>query len=361
MVEDITARKRAEEALKLSEKKYRDLFEHANDAIFIVDAEYRYRDVNRKAVELLGYTREELLGMGIFDVIPPDQKPRSREALRKLDTDGGYERFIGRLRTRDGRLIDVEVSSSAIEVNGEIIGSRDTVRDITERIQREERRIDDLRLVILMTISQHETSSLQELLGLALEGVVALSGSTLGYIFSTARRRGVLPQAWSKDVMDSCSLADPAAVCLMAKTGIWSEAVRRRQPIVINDFSAPHPLKKGCPDGHAPLARFMTLPVIVRQRIVAVVGVANKNDPYTDVDILQLRWMMDAVWTIAERKMAEQALKESQAMFRRLVDSNIIGIITMDDEKVVLANEIFLAMTGYSHADLEQGSCCGGA
>ncbi len=313
--------------------------------------------MNRKAVELLGYTREELLGMGIFDVIPPDQASRSQETLRKLGTAGGYEKFIGRLRTRDGRLIDVEVNSSAIEADGVVIGSRDTVRDITERTQRdEERRIDDLRLQILMTISQHETSSLQELLGLALEGVVALSGSTLGYIFSYSEETGEFSQqAWSKDVMESCSFADPAAACYMTKTGIWGEAVRQRSPIVINDFTAPHPLKKGRPDGHAPLVRFMTLPVILRHRIVAVVGVANKNGPYTELDVLQLRWMMDAVWTIAERKMAELALKESQAMFRRLVDSNIIGIITMDDEKVVLANDIFLAMTGYSKADLEQG------
>ncbi len=133
MVEDITAHKRIEEALKLSEGKYRDLFEHANDAIFIVDAEYVYRDVNRKAVELLGYTREELIGMSIFDVIPPDQAFRSLETLRKLDTEGSYEKFIGIMKTRDGRLIDVEVSSSAIEAYGEVIGSRDIVRDNTWR------------------------------------------------------------------------------------------------------------------------------------------------------------------------------------------------------------------------------------
>jgi len=58
---DITARKRAEEALGRSEEKYRDLFENANDAIFIVDAELHYVDVNKKAVELLGYSKRSCL------------------------------------------------------------------------------------------------------------------------------------------------------------------------------------------------------------------------------------------------------------------------------------------------------------
>ena len=357
MFEDITARKRAEHALKLSEKKYRDLFEHANDAIFIIDAEYRYSDVNHKAVELLGYSREELLAMRIFDLIPSDQAPRSREMLRKLGVERSDEKFIGRMKARDGRLLDVEVSSSAIEADGVVIGARDIVRDITERTRREEeRRVDDLRLHILLTITQHETSSLQELLGLALEGVVALSGSELGYIFAYSEKKEEFTlHAWSKNVMDSCFIADRSTAYKMTKTCIWGEVVRLRGPVVINDFKAPHSLKQGYPGGHAPLERFMALPVMQQQRIVAVVAVANKKDLYTDLDVRHLRLLMDAIWTIAERKLVEQALKESQAMFRRLVDSNIIGIITMNDEKVLVANDIFLTMTGYDRTDLEQG------
>ncbi len=216
----------------------------------------------------------------------------------------------------------------------------------------DERRVDDLRLQSLMAISQHEASSLQELVEFALEGVVALSGSKLGYIYLyNEDTEEFMPYAWSKN----STIATPATVYPLAQTGIWGDAVRQRRPIVINDFTATHPLQNAYPLGRAPLIRCMTLPVILQQRIVAVVGVANKNDPYTDLDVRQLRLMMDAIWTIAERRKAEQALKENQAVFRRLVDSNIIGIITMDDEKVLVANDIFLAMTGYSRSDLEAG------
>ncbi len=125
-------------ALKESEGKYRDLFEHANDAIFIVDAELHYKDVNRKACELLGYSREELLQMQIPDILPLEQLPASEKEFAKIQHKGEYEKFVGRVRTRDGRLLDVEVSASAIVEGGLVVGSRDIVRDITERKRAED-------------------------------------------------------------------------------------------------------------------------------------------------------------------------------------------------------------------------------
>jgi PAS domain S-box-containing protein len=123
-----------------AEEKYRDLFEHANDAILLVDADHRFVDVNRKVGELLGYTKEELLKMGIADIIPPDQASRSATELEKLRTQGSYENFVGKVRRRDGQWVDVEVSSSAIVVDGKVVGSRDVVRDITERKKAEAER-----------------------------------------------------------------------------------------------------------------------------------------------------------------------------------------------------------------------------
>ncbi|MGC1454553.1 MAG: PAS domain S-box protein [Nitrospirota bacterium] len=133
IAQDVTERKRAIDALRKSEEKYRDLFEHANDAIFIVSVDLRYLDVNKKAVEILGYSKEELLSMKITDLIPPEQIPRSVAEYEKLKVHGSYKIFVGKVRTKDGRWLDVEVSSSAIIENGTIIGSRDIMRDITDR------------------------------------------------------------------------------------------------------------------------------------------------------------------------------------------------------------------------------------
>jgi PAS domain S-box-containing protein len=138
IVRDITERKQADEKMKQSEEKYRDLFQNANDAICILDSDLKYKDVNKKTVEMFGYTREELLNMSVRDLIPSDQLPKSEIEFNKLKIKGSYEKFVGKARTKDGQLIDVEVSSSVIKKGSKVIGSRDIIRDITERKQSEE-------------------------------------------------------------------------------------------------------------------------------------------------------------------------------------------------------------------------------
>jgi PAS domain S-box-containing protein len=138
IVRDITERKQADEKIKQSEEKYRDLFQNANDAICIVDSDLKYKDVNNKTVEMFGYTKEELLNMSVYDLIPCEQIPISEIEFDELRKKGSYEKFVGKARTKNGRLIDVEVSSSVIKEGGNIIGSRDIIRDVTERAQNEE-------------------------------------------------------------------------------------------------------------------------------------------------------------------------------------------------------------------------------
>ena len=153
IVQDVTERKRAVEALRKSEEKYRDLFENANDAIFIVSSDLRYLDVNKKAVDVLGYAKEELLTMKITDLIPSEQLPRAEAEFDKLRNRGSYETFVGKVRTKEGRLLDVEVSSSAIIEDGTIIGSRDIMRDITDRKSMEEELLRAQKLESIGTLA----------------------------------------------------------------------------------------------------------------------------------------------------------------------------------------------------------------
>ena len=146
------------ESLRRAEAKYRDLFENANDAIFILDAKRNYIEVNRKAVELFGFSREEFLRLNVRDMIPPEQAARSRDEFAKLDTKGGYERFVGQMRTKDGEWRDIEVNSSAIIREGLVVGSRDIVRDITERRQAEAERE---RLIVELQQALEEIKTLK--------------------------------------------------------------------------------------------------------------------------------------------------------------------------------------------------------
>jgi len=114
--------------------------------------------------------------------------------------------------------------------------------------------------------------------------------------------------------MSGCELKEKPLVFELEKTGLWGEAVRRRGPVITNDYSAPNPLKRDCPAGHIKILRHMNLPVISDGRIVAVAGVGNKPSDYDENDVRHLNIFMDATWNILERMRAEEELQVAKEM-----------------------------------------------
>lgn len=121
-------RKRSEETLRASESHYRAILEHIADAVFVADPDGRFIDVNPRACELTGYTREELLQLTTADTYPQKQRERARARLRELRS-GAEPRYERPLRRKDGGEIMVEVSARSLP-DGRLLA---TLRDVTER------------------------------------------------------------------------------------------------------------------------------------------------------------------------------------------------------------------------------------
>lgn len=210
-------------------------------------------------------------------------------------------------------------------------------------------RIKD-RLQCIVNVFQYNSTSIQSLLDFSLNEAIRMTASRYGYIYyyDEATKLFTL-NSWSRDVMESCRVRDPQTTYELDKTGIWGEAVRQRKPIMVNDFSAPDPLKKGIPDGHVGLTNFLTIPLFEQGRIVAVVGVANKESAYDDSDILQLSLLMDAVWKVAEHKRFEETLRETNEYLENLFNHANAPIIVWDPHfKITRFNQAFELLTGQS-------------
>ncbi|HBH86995.1 MAG TPA: Fis family transcriptional regulator [Syntrophaceae bacterium] len=131
--EDITDQKQTEEALKSSEKRYRRLFESAQDGILILDAETgQISDVNPFLVEMLGYSHEDFLGKKLWEIGVFKDIEASKTAFLELQGKG-YVRYNDLpLETQDGRPMAVEFVSNVYLVNDHKV-IQCNIRDITER------------------------------------------------------------------------------------------------------------------------------------------------------------------------------------------------------------------------------------
>src|SRR5215217_4683157 len=131
--ERIAERKRAEIALRESEERYRELFENANDVLYVHDLKGAYISVNRAAEKLTGYTREEIVGRNFSEFVAPDHIQIMRENFCAKLVEQGDTTYEVDLVAKDGRRVPVEVSSRAIYDHGVLIGIQGMARDITER------------------------------------------------------------------------------------------------------------------------------------------------------------------------------------------------------------------------------------
>lgn len=139
---DITERKQAEKALQESEKKFRTLVDQAAQMLFLHDDEGHIIDVNQKAVAQLGYTREELLQMHVFDLDPDAVQRDDKNWLWKNWPTGGEAiTFETRHRRKDGSIYPAEVTASKIILNNTTY-VLSLVHDITERKQFEKALIE---------------------------------------------------------------------------------------------------------------------------------------------------------------------------------------------------------------------------
>jgi len=133
---DISELKIAQEALKESEEKYRNLFQYSGDGIILHDLEAHVIDANHKVVEQTGYTREEILGISALDLHPAETASKAKLALHEVSRSG-FVHFETYLKKKDGQLFPAEMSASLLNIGDQKV-IQCIVRDISDRKKLEE-------------------------------------------------------------------------------------------------------------------------------------------------------------------------------------------------------------------------------
>ncbi len=351
-IRDISDRKLALENLHRSEEKYRGIFENVQDVYYETSIDGTILEIS-PSIETVSrgqYDRNFLIGKSSYDFY---SNVKGRDSLMSLLKEhGSVADYEITLINKDGSLVPCSVNaklwSNEKGVPEKILGS---IHDISERKHAEEKiLLNAERLSRLVKIYQYNSANVQDFLDYALNEAIELTSSKLGYIFFYNENTQVFTiNSWSKYVLKECSINNLQSHYNLNDTGIWGEAVRQRKDIVVNNFKDPNPLIKGYPNGHVKLDRFLTIPIFDSDKIVAVVGVANKESDYDSVDLNQLRLMMNSVWRIVKRKEAEERILK----LNKAIEQSPVAIMITDSKGFVeYVNPKFGQMTGYTSEEV---------
>ena len=333
----VIRRKQAEEALKESEAKFRQIVEKSND-IFLLEnfktltVEY----VSPKILDILGYPQTDFINASrekIEEIIHPDDL---------LIFDGFRNHLIQSWQTGNKNLV-LEFRarnnlgeykwltgnySLVVDDAGEPKSIMSTISDITER------KLNELTLRFRVKLSQLAPKlTMHELLVAILDEVEDLTDSKFGfYHFVDQEESSISLMAWSTNTMATAKgvLASENS-SLIEQKGVWFECLHHRRPVIHNEPESITPYDKRIKD-HLHINRELAIPVMRKDKIVSVLGLGNKSSNYPLADLEMVSKLADLVWEMVENKKIENELKESKAIFNAFMENSPIYVFFKDKE-----------------------------
>jgi PAS domain S-box-containing protein len=289
--------------LSQSEMKYQKLFEGSHDATFIMNIEGGHIEANKEASELLGYTLEEFRKLSFREIVVPSAVPDSEQKLEMMLRGENIPIYEKDFRTKDGRIVPVEVSVSSIQdESGNVAYIQSIVRDITERKKAEQ----------ALRESEEKYRNLVEQ---ANDGIAIIREGLLKYV-----------NPW------------------------WVETTGYTAEELINTPVTDYVFSDRLPDvlDHTHTGRDITplykgVLTCKKRRMLHIEFNAGVTTYQGDPAILMI--MRD----VTERKKAEEALLKSEKQYRDLFENAPIGIYrTTPDGRMLVANPALIHMLGYS-------------
>ena len=314
---DVTERKRAEEALREREAKIRRLVDSNIIGIFITGLEGRVLEANDAFLHLVGQERDDLVSGRIrwTDLTPPEWRERDRRALAELNSNTIAQPYEKEFFRKDGSRVPVLIGGALFEEGGN--EGVAFVLDLTERKRAEQ----------ALVRSEAYLAETQKLTHTGTWAWDARSQTVLFCSEEMFRIYGLDPQVDLPTRRNFRQRVHPED----------RNRVDERQARVVNEkVDSFDEFRIVLPDG-------------------TVKHVSSTWHTFLDGNG-ELIELIGTATDITVRKCAEEALRESEAKIRRLVDSNIIGIFIWDLEgRILEANDAFLRMGGYDREDLISG------
>lgn len=179
-----------------------------------------------------------------------------------------------------------------------------------------------------------------------------LTGSAISFIhFVNKGGEEIELVTWSRRTLEHYCTAAFDSHYPLSQAGIWADALREGKPVVFNDYAS-YPHKHGLPEGHSPLHRLISVPVIENGRVVMMTGVGNKHSDYTDLDVESVQLISLEIWHIVQRARTKNKLSR----LGRAIDQSKYEMYLLDPKTWLFidANQGALDKIGYALPELAQ-------
>jgi PAS domain S-box-containing protein len=379
IVRDVTERRRAEEALMESEHAYKTLSANLPGIVYrvFIKENNRMQFFNDMLQAITGFRATELSEGEVCSIvhmiIPEDRQGVINEVKRAIanklafevsyrikDKKGDIHYFreygrpiygdSGEALYIDGVIFDItkerqteeelmrahyELDERVKERTAELIQSNKRLKEENEKRVRTEQslKLEEARLEALFHLSQMSEATINEMAAFTLEQGIALTRSKIGFLGFLSEDEAIYTlHAVSKSVVKDCNVAGDPVQWHVVDAGIWANAIREHRTLFVNDYSKPHPAKRGLPPGHAAVRKLMVVPVFEGRKIVAVAGVGNKASDYDKSDERQIVLLLGGMWNYVQRKRSREALQETYNQLEQRVEQRTAELRKLTDE-----------------------------
>lgn len=341
---------RKKEAAAVHFNLLRQTFVDADERlIYLKDDQLRYIFVNKAVEKFYDLPADAIIGRDDYALTEKefaDSRRRTDESVQQMK-----RRVVDEVRWQDRIFKTVKFPVALID-GGTGVGAY--IEEITQEYRA--RRLQEKnmkRLSIMAAVYNNPEKNTPEHLDYVLNECLELTESKYGFIFVyDPEKREFIINSWSHEVMPDCAMAEDLNLYTLEAAPHWGDAVRQKRTVIFNQGAE----KFNLPGGHVNIERFASIPIFNDASIVAVIGLANKAEPYDQDDINQVSALMHSVWNermrhehSLELEMANGKLAAEQEKLQLILDSTAEAIYGLDTEGIcTFCNRSCLEILGYS-------------